>query len=180
MREDQQKLAKPIMSIEITPDSKTLRNYRIVFALCGLNLVTIFGPNFLGFDSFLNLPSILEGMAATLTGIGFGLLFFKGMFNFNIPVILINETEIHVKHDYWSQSFAWNKLKRVTLYKNRIELTYNQSGHTDYIKLSHLLRSRSPDIRDALQEVCSFHDIDFVVLHPYRSISASYGLQNNH
>lgn len=167
------------MSIEITPDSKTLRNYRIVFALCGFNL-TILGLNFLGFDNFLTLPALFEGLAPALTGIGTGLLFFKSMFKFNIPEILINESEIHAKHDYWSQSYAWNRLKKICLYKNRIEFTYKHSERTDYIKLSYLLRSRFPDIRDALQEICSHHDIEFAVLHPYQSIPNSYGLQNNH
>lgn len=168
------------MSIEIRPNEKTSRNYRIAYALSGLALFTVFGPTTFGIDSYINLPLLLESLSPIFVGMGAGLLLFKSIFNFNTPFILIDESEIRLKHSYWTQSFAWKRLKQLSLSNNRIELTYNRSGHTDSIKLPYLLRSNSTEIRDILKDMCLQHDVDFEVQIPFQPTSESYGFQNNH
>lgn len=90
----------------------------------------------------------------------------------NIAEILIDDEGFHSKSSVWTSSFSWEKIKKVALTQNRIEVQYAESGLRNSLRIPLLIRYNSAKmekLKASISERCELHGITF---EPKRKESA--------
>lgn len=84
-----------------------------------------------------------------------------GFFKFQ-PEVTVDEKGIHSANTHWDQSFNWEKLKKVSLKKNKIQVQYSETGAFDNLNLPFMLRFGNMEkFREALLKGSKINDVQF-------------------
>jgi len=147
--------------IRVQPNLIYLRWYSVFMALCGVIIV--------GGHAYYYAVGQLTGdwyfsfyMGAFALVIGAGYL--SGYINPNIAEIIINKNGIESSKSLWDSSLKWDKLKKVELQKDRIQVQYSKTGLTNKVIIPFMIRYNSEKMRTleiGLSERCSMKGVEF-------------------
>jgi len=148
-------------SLKFTANYKILRIYYAIFGICGILIIG--GHIYYYFAGemmdmwFLNLS---VGLFMAIYGGGYA----SGLFKPIIPEIVVDDDGISSNKSAWDSSFKWDKLKNVTLYKNKIQVQYAGSGLKNEISIPYMIRLGTDNLQKldhALSGFCEKYEVGF-------------------
>ena len=147
--------------VRVQENVSYLRWYSIFVALCGLIIIGghayYYAVGQLAGDWYF---SFYMGTFALVIGAGY----LSGYINPNIAEIIINETEINSSKSLWDSSLKWEKLQKVELQKDRIQVQYSKTGLTNKMIIPLMIRfslEKMQTLEIGLSERCSKEGVEF-------------------
>jgi len=144
----------------VTGNHKILIVYYAFLGICGF---LVLGGHLYDFFTgeleerwYLDIPIVIFALFAG----GYAL----GLMEPRIPEIIIDDEGIRSNKSGWDSSFAWEKLKQVELYKNKIQIQYAKTGLKNEIVIPYMIRGQSANLkklRDGLSGYCEKNGVEF-------------------
>jgi hypothetical protein len=141
-------------------------NHRILivyYAFIGICGFLILGDNLYDFFIgeleerwYLDIPIIIFALFAG----GYAL----GLMEPRIPELIIDDEGIRSNKSGWNSSFAWEKIKLVELYKNKIQIQYAKTGLKNEIAIPYMIPVWSANmekLNDGLTEYCEKNGVEY-------------------
>lgn len=148
-------------SLTITANYKVLRIYYAVLGICGAIIISSHVYNYFTGEMidrwFLNLSM---GLFLAIGGGGYALGFLKP----RIPEIVVDNEGISSNNSAWDNSFKWSKFNNVTLYKNKIQVQFAESGLKNEIGIPYLIRFGTNslyELNNTLKGFCDKYGVEF-------------------
>jgi hypothetical protein len=144
----------------VSGNHKILIVYYAFIGICGF---LILGDNLYDFFIgeleerwYLDIPIVIFALFAG----GYAL----GLMEPRIPEIIIDDEGIRSNKSGWNSSFAWEKIKLVELYKNKIQIQYAKTGLKNEIAIPYMIRVWSANmekLNDGLTEYCKKNGVEY-------------------
>jgi hypothetical protein len=141
-------------------------NHRILivyYAFIGICGFLILGDNLYDFFIgeleerwYLDIPIVIFALFAG----GYAL----GLMEPRIPELIIDDEGIRSNKSGWNSSFAWEKIKLVELYKNKIQIQYAKTGLKNEIAIPYMIPVWSANmekLNDGLTEYCEKNGVEY-------------------
>lgn len=147
--------------LKITANQFILKSYFAILGIHGVLIISGHAYNYLDGEMMEYWILYLgTGLFLAIAGGGYGL----GLFNPISIEITVDDEGISSSKSIWDSSFKWSKLKNVTLYKNKIQIQYAESGLKNEIVIPYLLRIGTDNLQkldEALSGFCEKYDVGF-------------------
>lgn len=152
---------KKVDDVIVTANKKLLVSYYAILGVCGALILGGHAYNYFYGDMMENwFLNFTVGLAMVIGGFGYAFEFFT----VHIPEIHIDDKGIRSSKSIWDSSFNWEKLKKVELNKNRIEVQYANTGLKNSISIPYIIRLSSKNrevLNSGLSLFCDRHNVEF-------------------
>jgi hypothetical protein len=150
-----------VEEVVVTANKKVLRIYYAVLGICGALILGGHAYNYFFGDMMDDWHlNIGIGFILAIGGLGYTV----GLFKPHLPKIYISDEGIRSSKSIWDSSFNWDKLKKVELHKNKIEVQYTDTGLRNNIPIPYIIRMSSKnrhELNSSLRAFCDKYNVEF-------------------